>query len=132
MRTKSAPLRRANLKSKSFVIAIPSDHCLDKFFFRRWRGLHTFDDSLLADHQLVKLIDIDFCLVAVGHNSAVAHHINAVRNVEDLVHPVRDEDHGLAMLVPADLSEQGLNLGRVHHGSRLVKQDNQMAMHQLL
>ena len=63
---------------------------------------------------------------------AVLHDVDAVRDLQHLVEPVRDEDEGGARLQGAHPIEKNVDLRALEHGGWLVEQDDEVACSVLL
>ena len=91
-----------------------------------------FGAEASADHELVQLADVCVGDWEIGHDLAVLHHIDAVRELQNLIEPVRNEDEGGARPQGADTGEKDVDLGVFEHRGRLVEEYDEMSRRVLL
>ena len=79
----------------------------------------------MADHHIRHFLRIGVLREHVAHELAVAQHGHAVAERLDLVHLVRDDDDGLAVVAhAAQYGEELVRLLRGEHGGRLVEDED--------
>ena len=78
-----------------------------------------------ADHRVDQLLRRRLGVASVDDVAPVAHHRDALAEREDLVEPVRDEEHrGALGTQRLDDAEEAVDLGRGERGGRLVHHDH--------
>ncbi len=100
---------------------------LERELGRRALTLPLVHDILerVADHQLDQTGPVELGQRPLADRVAVAQDGGAVAELEDLAQPVRDEDHGHALLAqPADDPEERLDLVVGERARRLVEDEN--------
>ena len=79
----------------------------------------------MADHHVRHFLRVGVLREHVAHELAVAQHGHAVAQRLDLVHLVRDDDDGLAVVAhAAQDGEELVRLLRGEHGGRLVEDED--------
>ena len=79
------------------------------------------------DHQTMQGRDVGVRGREFTDDLAVLHHVDAIRDLQNLVEPVGDEDERGARFQRAHPAEQDVDLRTFEDGSRFVEQNDEMA-----
>src|SRR4029077_15652094 len=85
-----------------------------------------------SDHQPMQHTDVRIGCRKFRDHLAVLHDVNAIRELQHLVEPVRDEDEGGARLQGAPPIEKNVDLRALENRRWFVEQDDKVAGSMLL